>query len=115
MRIRYAPGWDEPIVDAMNKWRFLHDPQLRLKRNDVGAYTNVQRTTTTWDNWENQSYDGKMIGLILVQLNNPDGTAINKSFDEAIIQYSQRAALPADQAQAPLAAQQPATPAQPAS
>lgn len=113
--VRYAPGWDAPIVDAMNIWRFLHDPQLRLKRNDIAAYTDKQRTTTTWDNWENQGYDGKMIGLILVQLNAPDGAAINKNYDEALIQYSQRKALDSATAQGvPAAAAPAAAPAQPA-
>lgn len=107
MTVRYAPGWDQPIIEAMNVWRFLHDPQLKLKRNDIGAYKDAQRTTTTWDNWENQSYDGKMIGLILVQLNAPDGKPMNKNFDEALVSYSQRAALPAEQSAVP----QPAAPA----
>lgn len=113
MTVRYAPGWDDPIIEAMNVWRFLHDPQLRLKRNDIASYTDRQRTTTTWDNWENQTFDGKMVGLILVQLNAPDGGAVNKNFDEALIQYSQRAAIDMPAVQG-AAAPPAAAPAQPA-
>ena len=94
--VKYAPGYDQPIVDAMNVWRFLHDPQLHLQRNEIGNFSTIQRTTTTWDNWENQVIDGKMIGLILVQLNAPDGKPVNPNFDEALIQYSQRAATAAE-------------------
>jgi hypothetical protein len=93
LHVRYAPGWDQPIIDAMNIWRFLHDPQLHLQRNDIGKYTNTQRQTTTWDNWENQAYDGKMIGLIFVQLKGPNGGPVNPNYAEGIIQYSQRKAL----------------------
>lgn len=111
MRVRYAPGWDAQIVDAMNVWRFLHEPQLRLQRNDVGQYKDAQRTTTTWDNWDNQTFDGKMIGLVLVQLNKADGGPATATYDEAIVQYSARAALPA---QPPVAQTPTAAPAAPA-
>lgn len=111
MRIRYAAGTDAVIVESLNVWRFLHEPQLHLKRNDVANYTDAQRTTTTWDNWENQAIDGKMIGLILVQLNGQDGGPVNAAYDEGIVQYAVRAALPI---QAPPVAQTPDAAAAPA-
>jgi hypothetical protein len=107
LKVRYAPGWDQPIIDAMNVWRFLHEPQLHLQRNDIANHKDAQRTTTTWDNWENQSVDGRMIGLILVQLNKADGSAMDKNFDEALVQYSIRDALPASALQPAAPAPQP--------
>jgi hypothetical protein len=66
---------------------------LHGQRSDKMNSATVQRVTTTWDNYENQIVDGKMIGLILVQLNKPDGTAaINPNYDEAIVQYQIRKA-----------------------
>jgi len=111
MKVRYAVGNDQPIIDSLNIWRFLQDPQLHGKRNDQANYTDVQRVTTTWDNWENQMVDGKMIGLVLVQLNKLDGTPnINPAYDEAVVKFQIRAA----QAGEGVASAAPATPAQPA-
>lgn len=93
MRVRYAVGGDQPIIDALNVWRFLHQPQMVLRRNDIGNYEDVQRVTTTWDNWANQMVDGAMFGLVLVQLNKLDGSpSLDAKFDEAIIQYTTRPA-----------------------
>lgn len=94
LRIRYAPGWQGPIIEALNVYRFLHAPQLRLQRNEQATYTDAERTTTTWDNFENQGFDGHVFGLIMVQLRNTDGTSLGRGYDEAIIQYAKRPALP---------------------
>jgi hypothetical protein len=95
--VRYAPGWDQPIIDALNIWRFLQSPQLHLQRSDKMNTPTVQRVSTTWDNYENQLIDSKMVGLILVQLNKPDGTAaLTPTYDEAIIQYQVRKAVMAE-------------------
>ncbi len=91
--VRYAPGWDQPIIDALNIWRFLQTPQLHLQRSDQLPSATVLRVSTTWDNYENQLVDGKMVGLILVQLKKPDGTtSLNPSYAEAIVQYQIRKA-----------------------
>jgi hypothetical protein len=93
LRVRYAIGADQPIVDALSIWSFLHRPQMVLRRNDVATYDDVERVTTTWDNWANQMIDGNMFGLALSQINKRDGTpSIDPKFDEAVIQYSIREA-----------------------
>jgi hypothetical protein len=93
MRIRYAIGADQPIVDALSIWSFLHRPQMVLRRNDVATYDDVERVTTTWDNWANQMIDGHMFGLALSQINKRDGSpSVDPKFDEAVIQYSIREA-----------------------
>jgi hypothetical protein len=114
MRIRYAVGYDQPIIEALNIWRFLQNPQLHGQRNEQANYPDVQRVTTTWDNWENQMLDGKMIGLVLVQLNKLDGTPnINAGYDEAIVKFQIRAPQQLDGV-ATTASSAPPAPAQPA-
>jgi hypothetical protein len=110
MRVRYAAGTDQVLIESLNIWRFLHEPQLHLKRSDIINSTDAQRTTTTWDNWENQAIDGKMVGLILVQLNKDGGGPVSPAYDEAIVQYAVRPPLPiqAPVAQTPAAAPVPA-------
>lgn len=93
LRIRYTIGADQPIVDALSIWSFLHRPQMVLRRNDVATYDDVERVTTTWDNWANQMIDGHMYGLALSQINKRDGTpSVDPKFDEAVIQYTIREA-----------------------
>lgn len=92
MNLRYAVGGDQELVDSLNIWRFLHEPQMVLRRNDGANYADVQRITTTWDNYANQMIDGQMYGLAIVQINQRDGTKnVNPKYDEATIQYSVRA------------------------
>lgn len=102
LNIRYAPGWQGPIIEALNVWRFLHEPQMRLQRNEAYDDPNAraQRTINTWDNYENQGFDGAIWGLVITQLKNPDGTPTNPQYAEALIQYAKRPALPAFVAQA---------------
>ena len=93
LRVRYAIGADQPIVDALSIWSFLHRPQMVLRRNDVATYDDFERITTTWDNWANQMIDGNMFGLVLSQLNKRDGSpSVDPKFDEALIQYTIREA-----------------------
>ena len=94
LHIAYAPGWDQPIIDALNTWRFLHQPQMHLERNEVGTYSDAQRTTLTWDNWANQGFDGIMVGLDMVKMKKADGTPLSPYATDALIQYSQRTPLP---------------------
>ncbi len=94
LHIAYAPGWDQPIIDALNTWRFLHAPQLHLERNEIGTYSDAQRTTLTWDNWANQGFDGIMVGLDMVKLKKTDGSPLSPYATDALIQYSQRSPLP---------------------
>ena len=62
-----------------------------LHRNEQGASVTGQTATTiTWDNRANISEDGKMYGLIFRQVRNPDGSLINRNFDQGIVQYTIR-------------------------
>ena len=67
---------------------------MHLERNEVGTYSDAQRTTLTWDNWANQGFDGIMVGLDMVKMKKADGTPLSPYATDALIQYSQRTPLP---------------------
>ena len=90
LRVQYAPGWDQPILESLNIWSFLHAPQLFTQRNDIGRTAVMQRTTTTWDNRENEMHDGKRIGVLFSKVQQFDAKAPT-NIAEAIIRYSIRA------------------------
>ncbi|MDB5451483.1 MAG: hypothetical protein JWO33_61, partial [Caulobacteraceae bacterium] len=93
LRVQYAPGGDseKQIRDSLNVWRFLHQPQLFLHRNEQAAsVTGQQAVTITWDNRDNISNDGKMFGLVFRQEKKADGSQINKNFDQGVVQYTIR-------------------------
>jgi hypothetical protein len=95
MNVVIAPGWDGPVIEALNTWRFLHEPQLHLQRNQISTYNDAKtRRTLTWDNWENQGDDGIMVGLAFNKLDNANGTQIVRGADSILVQYSQRTPLP---------------------
>ncbi|WP_374573567.1 hypothetical protein [Phenylobacterium sp.] len=85
--VHYAVGEAKPIVNALNIWAFLHQPELPMQRNDfvVGA-DGVKRVTLSWEYFT----DHQSTGLVLVQLKNPDDSPIDKKFDQATILYSER-------------------------
>ena len=95
LRVQYSPSGEseKQIRDGLNVWRFLHSPQMFLHRNEQGAsITGQTATTITWDNRANIAEDGKMYGLIFRQIRNPDGSLINRNFDQGIVQYTIRGA-----------------------
>lgn len=91
IRVRYAVGQDDPIVKALNVWRFEHEPQLHLIRNDI---VDAQHTTLTWDNWDNQGFDRQLFGLVLARRSEPLNPKDKGKYDEARIQYQVRPAKP---------------------
>jgi hypothetical protein len=95
LRVQYSPSGDseKQIRDGLNVWRYLHSPQMFLHRNEQGASVTGQTATTiTWDNRDNIANDGKMYGLVFRQVRNPDGSLINRNFDQGIVQYTIRSA-----------------------
>jgi hypothetical protein len=85
--VKYAVGQERPIVNALNIWAFLHEPEMPMQRNDfiVGA-DGIKRITLSWEHFT----DKESTGLVLVQLKNPDDSPLDKKFDQATILYSER-------------------------
>lgn len=87
LTVHYAIGQERPIVTGLNIWSFLHQPELKMQRNDfmVGP-DGVKRVTLSWEYFT----DHESTGLVLVQLKKPDGSSLNPKFDEATVLYSER-------------------------
>jgi len=87
MQIDYPVGGEEPIIEALNTWAFLHEPELVLQRNDyaVGA-DNIKRITMAWEHYT----DTESTGMVFVQLKNPDHTPLERRYDQATLLYSER-------------------------
>lgn len=95
LRVQYAPGGEseDSIKQSLNVWRFLHKPQMFLHRNEQGAsITGQNATTVTWDNRDNISQDGQMYGLVFRLVKNPDGSPVNRNFEQGVVQYTIRTA-----------------------
>lgn len=93
LTVRYALGTDQTILDAVNVWRFLHTPQMVLRRNDAArGYAGGQvRITTAWDNYARQMIDGKLYGIAVAQIDLENGSpSSNGAYDEAIVVYNNR-------------------------
>jgi hypothetical protein len=85
--LRYAVGQEKPIVNALNVWAFLHQPEMPLQRNDfVLGPDGVKRITLSWEYYT----DKESTGLVLVQQKKADGTSLNARFDTATLLYSER-------------------------
>jgi hypothetical protein len=85
--IHYAIGQEKPIVNALNIWAFLHQPEMPLQRNDfVVGPDGVKRVTLSWEYYT----DKESTGLVLVQQKKADGTPLNARFDTATLLYSER-------------------------
>ena len=87
MTLNYALGQERPIITGLNVWSYLHDPELKLQRNDfvVGA-DGVKRITLSWEHYT----DHQSTGLVFVQLKKPDDSPLNARFDQATLLYSER-------------------------
>lgn len=87
LSVRYAIGQEKPIIEALTYWAFLHDPELKLQRNDFAVGPDgVKRITLAWEHYTSR----ESTGLVLVQLKRPDGAPLNEKYDEATVLYSER-------------------------
>jgi hypothetical protein len=84
--LTYAIDGEKPIIEALNVWSFLHDPELKLQRNDFIPATDFKRITTSWEYFT----DHESTGLVFMQLKKPDGTPVNAKWDQAELLYSER-------------------------
>jgi len=87
VQIDYAIGGEQPIIEALNIWSFLHDPELELQRNDFAVGPdNIKRITMAWEHYNEQ----ESTGLVFVQLKNPDDSPLERRYDQATLLYSER-------------------------
>lgn len=85
--VRYAIGQDAPIVDALNVWAFLHDPELVLQANYVNVDADgVKRVRKSWESLTTT----KSIAVNFSVQRNPDDTPLNPKYDSARLFYQER-------------------------
>jgi hypothetical protein len=68
--INYTPDAEKPIIVGLNIYSLLHKPELLQQRNDYVPATDYKRITNSWEYYT----DHESIGLVFLQLKQPDGT-----------------------------------------
>ena len=68
--INYTPDGEKPIIVGMNIYSLLHKPELLQQRNDYVPATDYKRITNSWEYFT----DHESIGLVFLQLKQPDGS-----------------------------------------
>ena len=68
--INYTPDGEKPIIVGLNIYSLLHKPELLQQRNDYVPATDYKRITNSWEYFT----DHESIGLVFLQLKQPDGS-----------------------------------------
>jgi hypothetical protein len=85
--VRYALGQEAPIVDALNIWSFLHQPQLILQANYVNVDPDgIKRVRKSWEHFTTNS----SIGVNFSTMRKPDDTPLNRNYDTGMLFYQER-------------------------
>ena len=85
--VRYAPGADQPIVQALNVWSFLHQPELILQANYVAVDPDgIKRVRKSWENLTSTN----STAVNFSTMRKADDTALNRNFDQAMLFYQER-------------------------
>jgi len=69
--VNYTPNAEKPIIVGLNIYSLLHKPELLQQRNDYVPATDYKRITNSWEYFT----DHESIGLVFLQLKQPDGTS----------------------------------------
>jgi hypothetical protein len=70
IQINYTPNAEKPIIVGLNIYSLLHKPELMQQRNDYVPATDYKRITNSWEYYT----DHESIGLVFLQLKQPDGS-----------------------------------------
>ena len=86
--VRFAPGQDGPLIDALNVYAFVQQPSLDPTANytqpqDPDGLKRVRRS------WEHVA-SNQSTGLNISTVRKPDDTPVNKAYDLATFQYQER-------------------------
>jgi len=85
--VRYALNQEAPIVDALNIWSFLHDPQLILQANYVNVDPDgIKRVRKSWEHFTTNS----AIGVNFSTMRKPDDSPLNARYDTGMLFYQER-------------------------
>jgi len=85
--VHYALNQEAPIVDALNIWSFLHDPQLILQANYVNVDPDgIKRVRKSWEHFTANS----SIGVNFSTMRKPDDSPLNARYDTGMLFYQER-------------------------
>lgn len=86
--VHYAQGQDEPIVNALNIWSFLHDPELTLQANYVNVDPDgIKRVRKSWEHYDDKSSTAVNFSV----LTKPDDSPLNARYATGMMFYQERA------------------------
>jgi len=85
--VHYAVNEDKPIVNAINIWSFLHQPELVLQANYVAVDPDgVKRVRKSWEHFDANA----SIAVNFSTWTKPDDTSLNAKFSTGEIYYQER-------------------------
>jgi hypothetical protein len=85
--VHYAVGQDKPIVEAINIWSFLHQPELILQANYVAVDPDgVKRVRKSWEALNASS----STAVNFSTWTKPDDSSLNAKFSTGEIFYQER-------------------------
>lgn len=85
--VHYALGEDKPIVNAVNIWSFLHQPELISTANYVAVDPDgVKRVRKSWEHLDATS----SIGINFSTWTKPDDSSLNAKYSTGEIFYQER-------------------------
>jgi hypothetical protein len=86
--VRFAPGQDAPLTEALNVYAFVQNPPLEPTANYTQPVDpdGLKRVRRSWEHVTSNSSTGLNISTV----RNPDDTPVNKAYDLATFQYQER-------------------------
>jgi hypothetical protein len=85
--VHYALNQDKPIVEAINIWSFLHQPELILQANYVAVDPDgIKRVRKSWEHLDANS----STAVNFSTWTKPDDTSLNAKFSTGEIYYQER-------------------------
>ncbi|MGZ3402104.1 MAG: hypothetical protein ACXWKN_01695 [Phenylobacterium sp.] len=85
--VHYAVGQDKPIVEAINIWSFLHQPELILQANYVAVDPDgIKRVRKSWEHLD----AGSSTAVNFSTWTKPDDSSLNAKFSTGEIFYQER-------------------------
>jgi hypothetical protein len=85
--VHYAINQDKPIVEAVNIWSFLHQPELILQANYVAVDPDgIKRVRKSWEHLDATS----STAVNFSTWTKPDDTSLNSKFSTGELYYQER-------------------------
>jgi hypothetical protein len=89
--VHYALNEDKPIVNAVNIWSFLHQPELILQANYVAVDPDgIKRVRKSWEHFDANA----STAVNFSTWTKPDDTSLNAKYSTGEIYYQERKLTP---------------------